>query len=52
MKIETFYILIRKRRRDSIAPVRDIVQVQDVFNDYEDNDEKPRMMSDVGKSID
>ena len=52
-KREIFNGLIRGRWGDSVTPaMTDVKADEDVFIQYEDDDEKPRIMLDIEKSID
>ena len=44
--------MIRKRWGDSVALVQAGVEVEDVFHEHEDEDEKPKTMPDIEDSVD
>ena len=52
-KREIFNDLIKRRWGDSVTPARtDVKADEDVFIEYEDEDEEPRIIPDVEESVD
>ena len=52
-KREIFNEMIKRRWGDSVTPARtDVEANEDVFMEYEDDDEKPRIIPDIEESVD